>query len=153
MKTVLCVAVSLAFLLPPRAAFAQDGHSHSHSHGSSSDRQYSEDEIRSRLERIDGCLRQIDRNGNGMLDADEATGDQRRMVEYLFERAGMPVTVPFSIAQLRQGAENYYRGRSSSMPSMAAGCHCGYKEAKHCLHRPLQLWSLHPDGPLPAKAC
>jgi hypothetical protein len=109
MKTILPVAVYVAASLLTLVAFGQDSRS-----SSSSDRRYSEEEIKSRLERIDGYLKQLDKNGNGVLDADEVTGDQRRMADYLFSHAEIEFKVPIAIAQLRQGAENHYRSRAAN---------------------------------------
>jgi hypothetical protein len=80
---------------------------------SGGDRQYTESEIKERLERSEAMLRELDTNHNGILEPNEVPEDRRRLMEFMAQRAGYELKLPMAIAQMRQHSENYYRSRSA----------------------------------------
>jgi hypothetical protein len=75
---------------------------------------------------LDGFLRQMDRNGDGMITADEATGPQRQFFDRIMSRAGMEVNFPVSISELQQKIKEGNRDSNgttapSDRPSSVAG--------------------------------
>jgi Ca2+-binding EF-hand superfamily protein len=124
MKTLLQVAVMVGVWLTTLAAFGQfspfggpfggppgGGPPGGDRYRGSSDRQYSEEEIKSRLDRSEAFLREMDKNGNGILEPDEVPADRRRFLEFMASRGGYEFKLPMAIAEMRKHSEDYYRGR------------------------------------------
>ncbi len=68
-----------------------------------------------RAARFEGMLRRLDKNGNGMIDADEATGNP--FIERMLPRLGVEVKYPIAITQITQAVANNPRsGRNGGGP-------------------------------------
>jgi Ca2+-binding EF-hand superfamily protein len=82
--------------------------------------------LRRRSERLEEFLGKLDANGDGAIDADEATGGQKLVLERMLGAAGVEVKYPLSIRQVRKALLKNYQsqipaGRSTRAGEAAAG--------------------------------
>lgn len=107
--------VLLGIWLVAAVAFGQD-EERSHGHR---DRP-PQDDNSTRLARVEGLLRRMDANGNGMVEEEEATGFQRQILERVLRRNGMEVKFPVSVKQVREATTNAVRTEGNAESSGGA---------------------------------
>ena len=87
--------------------------------GGNRSRSLSTAEIDQRVAWTEAFLKQLDTNGNGLIDADEANSDQvKAMMGRIFERMGIRPRYPISINEIKAATANYYSSqRAAIVPS------------------------------------
>jgi hypothetical protein len=73
-----------------------------------------EEMLRRRSERLEEFLRKLDTNGDGMIDAEEASGGQKLLLERMIGAAAVEVKYPLSIRQLREALMKSYQSQVSA---------------------------------------
>jgi hypothetical protein len=119
MRTVLRHVLVLVTIVPlasfvSAVAIAQD---HGHSHGPpSSDHPMTPEEIQARVARTEEYLQRVDVNKNGLIDAEEANGPAKYIMDKIVERTGRPIQFPVAISQLKQMLTSAYAAQASASP-------------------------------------
>jgi hypothetical protein len=73
------------------------------------------DDLASRLARVESSLKNIDSNGNGVIDADEAKDPMAKgQLDRIFMRIGKEPHYPMSISEILQSYEAAYKARAAS---------------------------------------
>jgi Ca2+-binding EF-hand superfamily protein len=82
----------------------------SRDHGSSDRRSRHGGSPEERASRLEGFLRSMDANGNGVLEPSEIPEERRRMLRYMAERAGFDPEKPVRLDQVRESLVRRYSG-------------------------------------------
>jgi hypothetical protein len=77
--------------------------------------------LQRRSEKVEEFLRQLDTNGNGMVDADEVSGSQKLLLERMVSPSGGEVKYPLGINQVREDYMKSYRALLTQANSRGAG--------------------------------
>jgi hypothetical protein len=118
-RAVLCfhavrslVSLSLvAIVLSAAVAWAQDPQGNDRGRGARRSRP--PEDAAQRAARLEGLLRQLDRNGNGMIDADEAEAGPGQFLQRMLRRGGTEPQFPIPISQLQQTLADSFRTRNA----------------------------------------
>lgn len=69
-----------------------------------------------RSSRLEGFLKSMDANGNGVLEISEIPAERRGMFQFMASRAGLDASKPITISQIRDAMASRMSGSSSGGP-------------------------------------